>query len=58
MTGVMIIDIKHKSKEALLPEWNLGDLYKGTTDPAINRDLIKAEELAQRFSTRYKGKLT
>jgi len=35
MTGVMIIDIKHTSKEALLPEWNLGDLYKGTTDPAI-----------------------
>lgn len=58
MAGVMIIDIKHNSKEALLPEWNLSDLYKGTTDPAINKDLIKAEELARRFSTRYKGKLT
>ena len=54
----MIIDIKHKSKEASLPEWNLSDLYNGTTDPAINRDLNKAEELARRFSTRYKGKLT
>ena len=54
----MIIDIKHKSKEALLPEWNLGDLYKGMTDPAINRDLIKAEELARTFAARYKGNLT
>ena len=58
MTGVMSTNIEHKSKEALLPEWNLSDLYKGTTDPAINSDLIKAEELAQIFSTRYKGKLT
>ena len=58
MTGVMSIEIKHKSKEALLPEWNLSDLYKGTMDPAINKDLIQAEELARRFSTRYKGKLT
>ena len=49
MIGMMNTNINHKFKEALLPEWNLSDLYKGTTDPAINSDLIKAEKLARRF---------
>ena len=32
-----------KSPLGALPEWNLGDLYAGLDDPAIARDLDRAD---------------
>ncbi len=40
-----------------LPEWNLADLYAGLGDPAIKRDLDKADADCAAFETDYKGKL-
>src|SRR5579871_5946225 len=40
-----------------LPEWNLADLYSGLSDPAIKRDLDKADTDCAAFETNYKGKL-
>lgn len=37
--------------------WNLGDLYRGVDDPAIDRDLTTALERAQRFEATYRGKV-
>jgi oligoendopeptidase F len=47
------------SKAALgkLPEWNLSDLYSGLDDPAIKRDLDRADAACIAFETQYKGKL-
>ena len=40
-----------------LPEWNLNDLYRGLDDPAIKRDLDRADAECAAFETVYKGKL-
>jgi len=40
-----------------LPEWNLSDLYAGLDDPAIKRDLGRADADCAAFETAYKGKL-
>jgi oligoendopeptidase F len=40
-----------------LPEWNLDDLYSGLNDPAIKRDLDRADAECAAFEEAYKGKL-
>src|SRR5579863_408159 len=40
-----------------LPEWNLSDLYAGLDDPAIKRDLDRADADCAAFEVAYKGKL-
>ena len=40
-----------------LPEWNLADLYAGLDDPAIKRDLDRADADCAAFEEAYKGKL-
>jgi oligoendopeptidase F len=40
-----------------LPEWNLDDLYSGLDDPAIKRDLDRADADCISFEEAYKGKL-
>jgi oligoendopeptidase F len=40
-----------------LPEWDLGDLYQGAGAPEFQRDLEQAENAAQDFERRFKGKL-
>jgi oligoendopeptidase F len=37
--------------------WNLGDLYAGIDDPAIDRDLESAHARARAFETRYRAKI-
>jgi oligoendopeptidase F len=44
---------RHKA----LPEWNLNDLYGGLDDPAVARDLDRADADCVAFETAYKGKL-
>jgi len=46
-------------KKALgaLPEWNLSDLYRSLDDPAIKRDLDRADADCAAFEVAYKGKL-
>ena len=41
-----------------MPEWNLADLYAGLDDPAIKRDLDRADADCVAFEEVYKGKLT
>ncbi|WP_424814317.1 M3 family oligoendopeptidase [Roseococcus sp. YIM B11640] len=43
--------------DAALPSWDLSDLYKGEDDPALKKDLARAEAEAIAFSKRYQGKL-
>jgi oligoendopeptidase F len=40
-----------------LPEWDLGDLYSGTDDPEVARDLDRADAQCIAFEQAYKGKL-
>jgi oligoendopeptidase F len=40
-----------------LPEWNLADLYTGLDDPAIKRDLDRADAECVAFEEAYKAKL-
>src|SRR5262245_23716890 len=40
-----------------LPEWNLADLYAGIDDPAVKRDLDRAERYSIAFEEDFKGKL-
>jgi oligoendopeptidase F len=40
-----------------LPEWNLADLYAGLDDPALGRDLDRADAECATFEAAYKGKL-
>ncbi|HKM87883.1 MAG TPA: M3 family oligoendopeptidase [Xanthobacteraceae bacterium] len=46
-----------KAALAALPEWNLNDLYSGLDDPAIARDLDRADVECVAFENAYKGKL-
>ena len=46
-----------KSALGALPEWNLADLYAGLGDPAIKRDLDRADADCVAFEEAYKGKL-
>ena len=40
-----------------LPEWDLGALYAGIDDPAVKRDLDRADRYSTAFAEDYKGKL-
>ena len=40
-----------------LPEWNLADLYTGIDDPAVKRDLDRADRYSVAFEEDFKGKL-
>jgi oligoendopeptidase F len=46
-----------KKSLGALPEWNLSDLYAGLDDPAIKRDLDRADADCAAFEVAYKGKL-
>jgi oligoendopeptidase F len=46
-----------KTALGTLPEWNLADLYSGLDDPAIKRDLNRADADSIAFESAYKGKL-
>ena len=46
-----------KSPLGALPEWNLADLYAGLDDPAVRRDLDRADTESMAFEEAYKGKL-
>jgi oligoendopeptidase F len=46
-----------KKTLGVLPEWNLADLYSGLGDPAIKRDLDRADADCVAFEAEYKGKL-
>ena len=46
-----------KSPLGALPEWNLADLYAGLDDPAVRRDLDRADAESVAFEEAYKGKL-
>ena len=46
-----------KTALGALPEWNLADLYSGLDDPAIKRDLERADVECVAFENAYKGKL-
>lgn len=37
--------------------WNLGDLYAGPDDPALEADLARSLEGAQAFAARYRGRI-
>ena len=41
----------------ILPDWDLGDLYAGIDDPAIDRDLDAAATRATAFAEHYQGTL-
>ncbi|MGD9650432.1 MAG: M3 family oligoendopeptidase, partial [Dongiaceae bacterium] len=45
-------------KPANLPRWNLNDLYKGMTDPKLEKDFKWAESHAQDFKKTYEGYLS
>ena len=47
----------HSAGFRRLPEWNLDDLYSGLNDPAIKRDLDRADAECAAFEEAYKGKL-
>lgn len=44
-------------KKDELPAWDLSDLYKGTKDPQIKKDLAEYKKKASDFAKKYKGKL-
>ncbi len=46
-----------KTSPGALPEWNLADLYSGLDDPAIKRDLDRADADSIAFENAFKGKL-
>jgi oligoendopeptidase F len=46
-----------KSALGGLPEWNLNDLYSGLDDPAIKRDLDRADAESLAFENDFKGRL-
>jgi oligoendopeptidase F len=46
-----------RPKLGALPEWNLADLYPAMDDPAVGRDLGRAEADCMAFEEAHKGKL-
>ena len=46
-----------KSPLGKLPEWNLADLYAGLDDPAVKRDIDRADAESMAFEEAFKGKL-
>ncbi|WP_295555618.1 M3 family oligoendopeptidase [uncultured Hyphomicrobium sp.] len=40
-----------------IPEWDLSDLYRGTDDPAVARDIERSTAEARRIKESYQGKL-
>jgi oligoendopeptidase F len=40
-----------------LPVWDLSDLYASMDAPEVQRDVVRAEQLAIEFETRWKGRL-
>ena len=57
MTDVAVAETGTDENLGPLPEWQLGDLYGGRDDPAIERDLAAAERDAGAFTAQYQGKL-
>jgi len=49
--------VDSKAGLGALPEWNLRDLYSGLDDPAIKRDLDRADVECVAFENAYKSKL-
>ncbi|MEK7169138.1 MAG: M3 family oligoendopeptidase [Patescibacteria group bacterium] len=41
-----------------IPNWDLSDIYKSTTDPKIKTDKDKVNKLVDNFNKKYKGKLS
>jgi oligoendopeptidase F len=56
-TAVRLAPPSGRADRRQLPEWNLDDLYRGLGDPAIKRDLDRADAECAAFETAYKGKL-
>ena len=54
----MTIDIKDQPTGAEGVVWDLTDLYAGVDDPAIETDINQANERADAFAAKYRGKLT
>jgi oligoendopeptidase F len=50
-------DVAQETTGAEQVIWDLTDLYAGVDDPAITRDLEKANALADRFAERYRGRV-
>ena len=50
-------EARAKTVLGALPEWNLADLYSGLDDPAVKRDLDRADAEGIAFEQAYKGKL-
>src|SRR5262245_22680276 len=46
-----------RANPAVLPEWNLADLYPGIDAPEIKRDLDRVDAESLAFEEAYKGKL-
>lgn len=46
-----------KKQNNTLPAWDLSDMYKGITDPKINKDLEKLRTGNASFAKKYKGKI-
>ena len=44
-------------KNKQLPAWDLSDLYKGTDDPQIAKDMETYRKSALKFAKTYKGRL-
>ena len=49
--------VKKTAKKLALPTWDLSDLYKGTNDAAVTRDLKSLTTNAAAFAKSYQGKL-
>jgi oligoendopeptidase F len=49
--------LPRKSASAVLPEWNLADLYAGLDAPEIKRDLDRVDADCLAFEEAYKGRL-
>ena len=47
-----------KNQLGELPEWNLSDLYKNSSDQQIKKDLKSVEQLCLSFASKYKNKLS
>ena len=50
-------EVHQPSSSAAGVAWDLGDLYRGVDDPAIDRDLAEAMKRAEAFATAYRGKI-
>jgi len=56
-SAVRLASRSDRADRRQLPEWNLNDLYRGLDDPAIKRDLERADAECAAFEKAHKGKL-